>query len=255
MKSTIGLSLAAIALILSGCSGKSDETAAAGNATGNASTSASTAAAIKAPAGSDWLTTVSKTADGGFVIGNPNAPVKLVEYLSLTCPHCGEFAKTAFPQLRDKYIEKGTVSLEVRNYVRDPIDVTASLITRCNGAAPFLPLTEQMFENQEALFEKAQKLTPADQQRIGALPPNQQYGAIATLVGLDEFARQHGIADAKLKTCLADKAELDQLVSMQKVANDQIKIQGTPSFLINGKLLDATATWELLEPQLIAAGA
>jgi protein-disulfide isomerase len=252
MKSSIGLSVAATALILSGCSGKGAENVTASNATG---ATASSSTAIKAPAGTTWSTTVSKTADGGFVIGNPAAPVKVVEYLSLTCPHCGEFAKVGFPALHDKYIEKGTVSLEIRNYVRDAIDVSASLVARCNGAAPFLPLTEQIFANQEAMFDKAQKISKADQNRVGALPALQQYGALASLVGLDEFARQHGIGDAKLKSCMADKAAVDELVAMQKFANEKLQIQGTPSFLINGKLLDNTATWETLEPQLIAAGA
>lgn len=249
MKSTFAIAASAIALTLAGCQDKGADNAAAGNA------AVPSAAAVKAPAGTDWISTVTKTAEGGFLIGNPDAKVKLVEYLSLTCPHCAEFGQTAFTPLRDKYIQKGTVSLEIRNYVRDPIDVTASLIARCNGTGPFLPLTEQLFAYQAAMFDRAGKLTQADQQRISALPQEQQFGALAPLVGLDEFARQHGINDAKLKTCLGDKAALDELVAIQKKANDQLKILGTPTFFINDKMLDATGTWEQLEPQLVAAGA
>ncbi|WP_414899785.1 thioredoxin domain-containing protein [Sphingomonas flavalba] len=248
MKSTFAIAAAAAVLTLAGCQDKATENAAEGNAVASAP-------AVPPPAGTEWVSTVTKTADGGFLIGNPNAKVKLVEYLSMTCPHCAEFGQTAFPPLRDKYIQKGTVSLEVRNYVRDPIDVTASLIARCNGAEPFLPLTEQLFGYQNAMFDRAQKLTQADQQRIGALPQDQQFGALAPLIGLDEFARQHGISDAKLKTCLSDKGALDELVAIQKKANEELKILGTPTFFINDKMLEATGTWESLEPQLIAAGA
>ena len=243
MKRLIVLSLLAA---LSACGDKN-------GAGGNNGTA--TAAKVDAPAGTDWTTTVTKTADGGFLMGNPNAKVKLVEYLSLTCSHCAEFAKTGFAPIRDKYVAKGTVSFEVRNYVRDAIDVTAALITRCNGSGPFFALTEQALANQDAVFERAQKVTPADQQRIGALPPAEQYSALAGVFGLDQFARQRGVGEAKLKTCLADKATLDELVAMQKYANETIKLEGTPTFIINGKTLENTGTWEQLEPQLTAAGA
>ena len=104
-----------------------------------------------------WLSAEGETPS------RPAAPVKLVEYASYTCPHCAAFAKEAFAPLRDGYVKKGTVSFEVRNYVRDPIDVTAALATRCNGTEPYFQMTEQVLASQAGMFEKVQKITPAAQ--------------------------------------------------------------------------------------------
>ena len=240
------LALGAAALVLAGCDKGAD------NAT--APTNAGSAAPVAAPAGGDWTTVVATTAEGGFLMGNPNAPVKLVEYLSLTCPHCAEFEENGFPKLRDQYVRKGTVSLEVRNYVRDPIDMTASLVTRCGGTDPYFAMTEQTFAQQAQIFEKMQKL-PQDQiQQLQSQPPSAQFKALAALLGIDSFAKQRGIPQAKLDACFSDQAAIDKLVDMQKKANE-LPIPGTPTFLINGKMLDNVGTWEQLEPKLKEAGA
>ena len=238
---------AVAALALAGC-GEGDT----GNATNAAS--GSSAAPIAAPAGADWTTTVTKTAEGGFLVGNPNAPVKLVEYLSLTCSHCAEFAETGFAPLMNNYVKKGTVSFEIRNYVRDPIDVAGALITRCNGAEPYVALTEQALATQAQLFQAAQGISQSEMQRISALPPGQQFQQLADKVGLDEFAQQRGVSADQANACLADKAALDELVKMQQAANE-LQIPGTPAFLINGELVTDAGTWQALEPKLVAAGA
>ena len=241
----IGLAAVA-ALALAGCEQGADKSA--GNATGKTGP-------IAAPAGQDWTTTVSQTPEGGFLMGNPDAPVKLVEYVSLTCSHCAEFARQAFVPLRDQYVKKGTVSFELRNYVRDPVDVAASLVTRCNGAEPYFQMTEQLLAAQGDILEKASAMSQAEYQRLGTMQPAEQFAEVARATGIDQFARQRGIGDEKLQQCLSDKAALDKLVEMQQVANNEIKIQGTPTFLINGKIVENAGTWTLLEPKLREAGA
>ena len=72
-------------------------------------------------------------------MGNPNAEVKLVEFGSMTCPHCAEFDEQGGKPLIDNYVKNGQVSFEFRNFVRDPFDMTASLIARCGGAKQLLP--------------------------------------------------------------------------------------------------------------------
>lgn len=206
------------------------------------------------PAGTSvWLDNATATADGGFRIGNPNAKVKLVEYASLTCSHCGEFAEKGVPALKAKYIANGSVSLEVRNFVRDPIDVVSALLSRCGGAKPYFKLTEQMFSNQSAMFEKAQKMSQADQQSLGSLPPAQQFQKLAELTGLTAFVAQRGIPAAKANACLANKAELDRLVAMRNRAINEYQLSGTPMFLINGVRVDEVASWDMLEPKIKAA--
>jgi protein-disulfide isomerase len=241
------LALGAAALALAGCDKGADNTAGSANAAGPA-------APVPPPAGKDWTQVVTTTPEGGFLMGNPNAKVKLVEYLSLTCPHCKEFEEKGFPNLRDEYVKKGTVSLEVRNYVRDFVDMTATLVSRCGGPDPYFPMTQQIFEQQSQIFDKLQAVSPAEQQRLQGLSPAEQFKAVAALTGIDQFAKQRGVPQAKLDACLSDKAAVDKLVDMQQKANT-MQIPGTPAFFLNGALLQNVGTWEQLEPELKAAGA
>lgn len=241
------LALGAAALALAGCNKAADNSTGAANGTASA-------APVAPPAGQDWTQVVSQTAEGGFRMGNPNAQVKLVEYLSLTCPHCAEFAETGYPKLQE-YVKKGTVSLEVRDYLRSPFDAALVLATRCQGPASYFAMTEQALANQNAFMAKAQTIDEATGARLQALPPQQQLQQLATIIGADQFARQRGVPEAKLNACLADKAALDKLVEVQKYANETVQIPGTPAFLLNGQLLQNAGTWQQLEPQLKAAGA
>jgi protein-disulfide isomerase len=212
-------------------------------------------AAVKPPAGTEWATTVVETPDGGMRMGNPNAPIKLVEYGSMSCSHCAEFSEKAMGTLKANYIASGKVSYELRNYVRDPMDLTATLLARCGGPGPFFPLVEQMFADQANWFTKVQAIKPADQQAMSALPPAQQFAKFATIIGLDGFVRQRGISAEKANACLANRAESDKLVKMRDRANTEFNLQGTPTFIINGQTAADTASWESLEPKLKAAGA
>ncbi len=78
-------------------------------------------ATIAPPAGKAWAEVVTKTPEGGYRMGNPEAPIKLIEYGSLTCSHCAEFAHEAMAELRDSFVASGRVSFEMRNFVRDGI--------------------------------------------------------------------------------------------------------------------------------------
>jgi protein-disulfide isomerase len=209
---------------------------------------------VPPPKGGDWSTVVTQTAAGGYVMGNPNAAVKLVEYGSMTCPHCAEFDAEGLQPLISNYVKGGKVSFEFRNFVRDPFDLTASLIARCGGTKQFFPLTRQLFANQDVWIGKIQAAGAEQQQALAALPPAQQFGAIAKLAGLQQWAAQRGVPSAKSSACLASEAEVNRLVQMNGDATQQYPdFRGTPSFVINGKLLDDTATWKALEPKLAAA--
>ena len=244
MKTKTGISALTMALALAAC----------GSENANNTTAAAPAASVAPPAGTTWVETVTKTADGGFLMGNPNATVKLVEYGSLTCSHCAVFAETGLSALKEKYISRGTVSLEFRNFVRDPIDMTAALLSRCNGAGPFYQLTDQIFAEQEQLLSRFQSLGEAGFQRIQSLPPEQMFGEFAKAGGLDQFVQQRGVSSEKAATCLSNKAAVDELVGMQKRAVDDFNVNATPTFLINGQVATNAADWTNLEPQIRAAG-
>jgi protein-disulfide isomerase len=215
---------------------------------------ASAKTAAKAPRSADWTHVVAGTPAGGFVLGNPKAKVKLVEYGSLTCPHCRAFDQEGVPTLLGKYVKSGQVSWEFRNYVRDAADVTAALIARCNGARSFFPLVRGLFKDQPVWFGKA-VATPKDQlEKLADLPPQRQFLGMAKITGLDAWAVAHGLPAAKSNQCLANLGSVDQLVKMTSDATEQHPdFQGTPTFLINGGLVKNTGTWDQLEPQLRAA--
>ena len=81
----------------------------------------------------NWTTTVAVTPSGGHVLGNPAAAHKLTEYISYTCPHCAQFDREASDPLRIYYVMSGKLSVEVRHFVRDPIDLTVAMLTNCGA--------------------------------------------------------------------------------------------------------------------------
>lgn len=209
--------------------------------------------AVAPPEGGDWSKMVTQTSEGGFVMGNPNADVKLVEFGSMTCSHCADFAEKGVGPLVENYVKTGRVAFEFRNFVRDPLDITMALIARCGGEQKFFPLTEAMFANQADIFQQVQSSSAEEQQQIAQLPPAQQFAGFARLAGLQQWAAQRGIPSARQQQCLADQAAIDRLVQMTSDASSQHDVQGTPSFLINGKLAENAANWEALEPQIRTA--
>ncbi len=228
------LAVAALSIVTGACKDK----AAGGNAAAGGSDAP---VAVTPPADGDWTKLVRQTAEGGMQMGNPNAAVKIVEFGSLTCPHCAEFARSEQPKIVDKYVKAGTVAFEFRNYVRDQLDMTASLISRCNGPATFFPMLDQIYSGQQAMFERFQATPPARLEALQSLPAGQQFQQIADMAGLTAWAAQRGIPSAKAKTCLADQKEIDRLVQMNSDATSQYQLPGTPSFLLNGTLVELPA--------------
>jgi protein-disulfide isomerase len=242
MKTFRRMVIAAAILAVAGCNGeKAAEAKMAPEAT---------VASVPAPKDGDWSTVVSKTTEGGFVMGNPNAKVKLVEFGSLTCHVCADFEEQGGKALVDNYVKKGLVSWEFRNFVRDPFDVAATLLARCAGDAGFFGLTRSLFADQKEWIGKIQGADPVKMQALPSMSPAQQFSTIADLGGLKQFVAVRGVPKAKGEQCLADEAEINRLVQMNSDASSTYSITGTPSFLINGSMVERTHNWELLEPKI-----
>lgn len=236
----------AAALALAACNGDKS-----GEATGNTSAPLTQ---IPPPAGGDWTKMVAATPAGGFVMGNPDAKVHLIEYASLTCPHCAEFDETGVDALINTYVKSGQVKYEVRNYVRDALDLGATLISRCNGAAGFFPLTRAFLKDQKNWAMKAQNAPVAQRQAIETMPPNQIGLAAAKLADLQGWAATRGVPEAKSTQCLTNADSVNKLVEMNTNAMQEYpQFPGTPTFILNGKMLENTGTWKMLEPQLRGA--
>ena len=242
MKPTYFLACALAVVAIAGCNSKSGDAA-----TGAPAKLEQTAP----PKGGNWSQVVNPTAEGGFLMGNPNAPVKLIEYGSMTCPHCAEFEEAGVQPLINNYVKSGQVSFEFRNYVRDAFDLTASLIARCNGAKGFFPLAGALFKDQEKWIGKVQAAPQEQLNQLQSLPPNRQFLELAKIAGFQQWAAMRGVPTAKSTQCLSNQNTVDQLVQMTSDATSQFpNFQGTPSFVLNGKLLEKTASWKDLEPAL-----
>ena len=206
-------------------------------------------AAAPPPAGKQWTDIVSETPDGGYVMGNPNAPVKLIEYASFSCPHCKHFEETGADALKSKYVATGKVSWEFRSFLIHSMDAPLTLLMRCRGPEPFFALTEQLYAGQDEMMKKFIAMTPAEQQRIAALSPAENFKAQAEIGGLYGFFGARGLPKAQADACLTDPKATEKLNDWtNKYANDGIN--ETPSFVINGTLWQEPDRTAELWPQL-----
>jgi protein-disulfide isomerase len=228
---------------------------------GNSSAAVSSATpvpTVQAPAGKAWVDMISKTRDGGYLQGNPNAPIKLVEYGSRNCPYCGLFGRTAPEPLRKNYISTGKVSWEFRDFlIHGAPDLAAALLNQCVPDENFFSMLDQFFENQDNFLNRTEQLVktnPQLAQQLQQLPPPQAAVGFAEQLGMIDFMKQRGVPEAKARQCLGDQKKIDEIAKVNADAATVHGVSGTPSFFINGNKVDA-GSWEQLEPLLKAAGA
>jgi protein-disulfide isomerase len=226
--------------------------AACGDSADDGAPSGEPVAPVAAPAGASWVETAVVTPEGGYRIGNPDAPIKLVEYASHTCSHCATFSQEGAPKL-EEYVEKGVVSYELRNQIHDPIDLTIALLARCGTPQSFHPLANQAWQNFESLMTTVQANGAALQQAQSA-PPAQRFQAIAEAAGLLDFFAARGISRDQALQCLADTAKAQQIAETSQTQSDELEITGTPTFILNGAKVEGT-NWVSVEAALQAAGA
>ena len=242
------LLLAALPLALTACNdSKAPGSAGAPAADGPLPT------AVAAPAGQDWAEVVTATPEGGFRMGNPDAKVKLVEFASLTCPHCREFHEAAAATLKNKYVASGNVSYEYRNFVLNGPDFAATILARCQGAGPFFGLLDAFYADQVGWTESFGKISKADQEALGKMPEDQAVRRMAELGGLADYVKLRGIPRAKFDQCLADPAQAKAVNDLRNQAVNEYKLTGTPSFIINGTVQEGVFTWPDLEAKLQTA--
>ncbi|MET0360526.1 MAG: thioredoxin domain-containing protein, partial [Sphingobium sp.] len=175
--------------------------------------------------------------------------------VSYTCPHCAHFVAEASAPLRTEWIGKGRLSLEVRNAIRDPYDLTAAVLARCGGPARFFANHEALFANQAVWMAKVDAYEEARGDRPTPANPSAQLAAIASGTGLDSFMAKRGVTLAQQRACFADKATLDALAAMAKDAWEVKKIGGTPSFVLRGRMIDGAHDWQTVRAALEAGPA
>jgi protein-disulfide isomerase len=146
-----------------------------------------------------------------FQLGKPDAPITIVEYASLTCPHCAAFDAEVMPRLKSEYIEAGKVRFVYRDFPLDRVALTASVVARCAGRDRFFGYIEAFFSNQQT-WTRAQNPVEA----------------------LGRIARLGGMGDAEFDACLKDQTALDAVLAQRLDGENTFKIQSTPTIFVNG---------------------
>lgn len=199
----------------------------------------------------NWNAVVETTPTGTHVLGNPQARVKLAEYVSYTCSHCASFARQADSPLRLTFIAPGSVSVEVRPFVRDPVDLTVAMLTHCGPAQGFFQRHAAFLRSQPRWIGKLTRAGPIERQRWNQGTFSQRMRLIASGFGFYDIAASRGVDRAMANRCLADEDKARRLAGMAETAQAE-GVRGTPSFMINGELLAGTHDWPTLEPQIRA---
>ena len=211
-------------------------------------------APVAAPAGQQWTDIVSITPEGGWLAGNPEAPIRFVEYGSLTCPACANFSVTGMQQLRDDYVNSGRVSYELRSVpIHGAVDLVLTRLLECAPKESAHPLAEQLWANNAAVLTPIQANAAAIEQAM-SLPENQRFVAYADRGGLLDFFAARGISRDQAAVCLADAAAIKTLAERLQAQNEKDQVTGTPTFFINGNRVD-DIEWAAVEAALQRAGA
>ena len=200
----------------------------------------------------NWNAVITRTDHDSYVLGNPKAKVKLVAFISYTCPHCAAFEAESEGPLRLSFIAGGQGSLEVRNFLRDPIDLTVALLTHCGPSSKFFLNHSAFLGSQSTWIEPATHPSPMQQKRwfAGVLTTRIRY--IATDFHFYQIMETRGFSRQEVDKCLADTALAKRLAEGTDKAQKDYAISGTPSFLLDNVLLAGTYSWDVLHPQIEA---
>lgn len=199
----------------------------------------------------NWAGTVAETV-GGHRIGNPNAKVRLTEYISYTCPHCAQFAREGEAALKIGYIANGRVNLEIRHLLRDPVDLTAAMLVNCGPASKFPQNHSAFMLGQDKWIAPMSSATAVQRQRWTTGDMAARRRAIAADFGFYPIMERRGYSRAEADRCLADNAAAERMAEIATADWKKPGIGGTPAFAIDDIVLAGTHSWSVLEPQLAA---
>ncbi|MBZ9808860.1 MULTISPECIES: DsbA family protein [unclassified Mesorhizobium] len=230
-------SLAAIpaVAVLAACSDSGEEAKAADvkPAAPAAPATSATPAAVKAPEAQGTVDMAELLKPGALPdkqLGKDDAKVTIVEYASMTCPHCAHFAETTFPELKKKYIDTGKARYILREFPFDPSAEAGFMLARC-AKDNYFPMVDVLFKQQANWV-----------------------GVSNTKDALLQISKLAGFTQESFEACLTDQKLLDDVRAVQKRGADEFKVDSTPTFFINGKTYKGAMSIEemsaIIDPQL-----
>jgi protein-disulfide isomerase len=169
---------------------------------------------------------------GDMSMGSDTAPVTVIEYASMTCPHCAHFTVETFPKVKERYIDTGKVKYIFREFPLDPLAAGASLLARCADKDKFFPLIELLFKTQA------------------------QWAIQNPIEPLFNVVKQTGYSREAFNSCLDTRNNensrriLSAIEATRNEASDKFKVQSTPTFFINGKRVAGALSIEEFEKEL-----
>jgi protein-disulfide isomerase len=161
-----------------------------------------------------------------MALGSANAAVTITEYASMTCPHCAKFNRDVFPRIKSEYIDTGKVRYVFREFPFDPKAAAGSMLARCiakDDAGKYFAVIDLLFRQQDNWVSKN------------------------TTETFKQIAKQAGLGEQALETCINDQVLLDKIMADMKFADEVLKVDSTPTFFINGTMLREGAEFENFE--------
>ncbi|MEE8294088.1 MAG: DsbA family protein [Sphingomonadales bacterium] len=157
---------------------------------------------------------------GDITVGNPDAPITMIEYASMTCSHCATFHNSVLPEIKENYVKTGKVKMVFRNFIRDRMDLAVAMVTRCYGPDKTFDLMNLYFQRQR------------------------QWAVQDAMAEITNVARTAGISRLDLDSCLANSELQAHLLEMQK-AGSAAGVNATPTFFINGEKYVGAGNYEI----------
>ncbi len=168
--------------------------------------------------------------DNDRLVGDPNAPVTVIEYASMTCPHCANFHNEVYPKLKTEYIDTGKVKWVLRALPWDDAAVYISKINRCVPPEQFEAVSGAYFKSQEQWMKSENPLAE-----------------------VKKIARLAGISAEEFDACAADAALTKEVLAMKRVATEVLRVRGTPAFFINGERIEGGRNFKFMRKALETA--
>lgn len=164
------------------------------------------------------------------IMGKEDAPITIVEYASMTCPHCARFHTGILPKIKEKYVDTGKVKFIYRDFPLDTLAAAGAMLSRCVDKSKFFALVDVLFEKQQVWVTN------------NPLPE------------LLKIAKQAGMNEKEFEACLGNQELLDKISEGRKVANDTLKVRSTPTLFFNRRMLTGSSSFENISRVIDALG-